>query len=76
MSRIVFFFDPTGTGRCFYTEAIPLQTLGRLHIRRATAVEFNPRSQQWEVADAQGSILFQSPSRQACLDWEQDQFNR
>lgn len=60
---------PAGEVRCLYTEAIPLQELGPLHVRRASNVEFDASTQAWVVRVA-GCDLFRDPSRQACLDWE------
>ena len=37
-------FDREGTGHCLYTEAIPLQSLGTLEVRRATHIEFTTES--------------------------------
>lgn len=69
--NVVLTFEATGTGRCLYTEVIPLGTLGRLRIRRATVIEFSDELQQWEVRDLDGKPLFRSPKRQRCLNWEQ-----
>ena len=63
-------FDPRGTASCLYGETIDLHTLGRLRCTRATEVEFNADTQQWEVRRTR-NVLFSSPSRQACLEWEQ-----
>ena len=72
----VLTFDPDGIGHCLHTDAIPLQTLGTLEIQRATQIEFNPATQQWEVQDTDGASLFRDPSRSCCLAWEQQQFNQ
>lgn len=71
----VLTFNPDGTAVGLYTEAIPLQELGRLSIRRATTIEFDDAIQQWVVRDPAGSELFHAPGRQQCLDWERDFFN-
>ena len=76
MNTTVLKFDATGTGHCLYTEAIDLSSLGALEIVRASSIEFNNGSQQWEVKDAEGVRMFTDASRQACLDWEQQYFNR
>ena len=66
-------FAPDGTGHCLYNESIDLHKLGTLSCRRASLVEFNESAQQWQVKTVEGrKVLFQSSSRQACLDWEQD----
>lgn len=67
-------FTPEGQGRCLYTEAIDLQALGRLEIRRASFVEFSNSSQLWEVRLEDGRTLYQSPSREDCLEWEREHF--
>jgi hypothetical protein len=66
-------FTPTGVGRCLYTEAIPLERLGKLSVERASQVEFCNRLQAWRVS-VEGSVLFCAPTRQQCLDWEQQYF--
>ena len=72
----VLTFDPDGRGHCLHTDAIPLQSLGTLTVQRATTIEFNASTQQWEVKDAAGAILHSNPSRSCCLAWEMDRFNR
>lgn len=74
--KAVLYFNEDGTGHCFYTEAIPLQELGLLTVKRTTQVKFNENSQCWEVLDLHDEVVFEHPSRQACLDWEQEYFNR
>jgi hypothetical protein len=64
-------FDPTGRIDCFYTEAIDLREIGKLKVVRATCIEFNSASQEWEVkAAGDGMLLFSHPSRETCLRWE------
>jgi hypothetical protein len=67
---LVIIFTPTGTGRTLYTEAIDLACIGRLLVARATTIEFDNQTQYWRVKDRTGFPLFNSPSRQECLDWE------
>jgi len=71
----VLVFDATGTGHGLYTEAIDLHELGSLHMRRASSVEFEPVSQQWEVRLPDGTLLHSDRSREACLRWERIHFN-
>jgi len=66
-------FSEEGQGKCFYTEAFDLQSLGKIQCRRATYIEFNIHTQQWEVTDAENNkILYSHPSRQACIEWEKE----
>ena len=71
----VLTFNPDGTAQGLYTEAIPLHTLGRLCVQRASTIEFDDASQQWVVRDLVVGHLFHHPSRQQCLDWEREFFN-
>ena len=71
----VLTFDPDGTAQGLYTEAIPLHTLGRLSVQRASTIELDDASRQWVVRDLVGGHLFHHPSRQQCLDWERGYFN-
>ena len=72
----VLTFKPDGTAHGLYTEAIPLQSLGRLHITRATSIEFDEGQQRWVVCDPSGLALFHASARQQCLDWEREHFNQ
>ncbi len=71
MKEHVIIFDTHGTGHCLWTETVPLQEIGRLEIARATNVEFNNSTQQWEVKDRKQKVRYFSKSRSACLAWEQ-----
>ena len=75
MNPSVLTFQPGGTVTGLYTEAIPLAALGALHIQRLTSIEFNDSTQQWEVKDRAGTLLFAHPSREQCLTWEHRRFN-
>ena len=75
MTAHVLTFTANGEGQCLYTEAIELASIGRLTIQRATTIEFNETSQQWEVRDAGGALLHTHPSREVCLAWEHRHFN-
>ena len=76
MSGMVLSIDTSGVGSCFYTEAIDLQQIGALEITRASTIEFNIKTQAWEVRALDDQVLFSNPSRHVCLSWEQQNFNR
>jgi hypothetical protein len=63
-------FDPNGTAQCLWTDAISLHELGYLEITRASHIEFNNATQQWEIIDRKGKVRFIAKSRTACLEWE------
>ncbi len=64
-------FNPDGTAVCLWTDAVPLQEIGRLEITRASNIEFKNTSQPWEVIDRESRVRFFARSRAACLEWEQ-----
>jgi hypothetical protein len=70
----VITFAADGTARCLWTEAVPLQELGRLDLHRASQVEFNPSQQVWEVrlTSNPDAVAFSHASRETCLEWERE----
>ena len=68
--NVAIIFTPDGQGRGLHTEAIDLGLIGPLVIERATHIEFDNKAQYWRVHDNTGFAMFNSPSRQSCLDWE------
>jgi hypothetical protein len=76
MNTIAISFKTDGTAHCLWTEALNLRELGKLEIHRATSIEFNNATQLWEVRDSENQLLHSDPSRNACLEWEHQYFNR
>lgn len=70
-------FLPDGTAHCLWTEAVPLQEIGRLKLQRASTVDFNPTTQQWEVRlpSEPDAVIFSHSSRDTCLEWERNTLN-
>ena len=68
-------FTSDGLGHGLYTEVVDLSLIGELRIERATTIEFDNSAQYWRVRDNTGFAMFNSPSRQKCLDWERQYFN-
>ncbi len=75
MNTVVLTVDPSGRGSCIYTELIDLQSIGSLEITRATTIEFNNDTQEWEVRQ-DDRVIFTNRSRAVCLAWEHQQLNR
>ena len=75
MNAVTLTFKPDGMGHGLYTEDIDLGRIGPLSIARATTIEFDNGAQYWRVRDPDGFAMFNSPSRQECLDWERQYFN-
>lgn len=83
MSRHVLQIADDGRITGLYTEAIPLAELGPLSIRRASTIEYYDHDHTWRVRLIEQTTqrevlepLFESPSRQACLDFEHEYFNQ
>ncbi len=69
--KTTLLFSQYGTVDCLYTEAFDLRILGKLQISRATDIQFNSTTQQWDVHEhASGKVLFSHESRSECLIWE------
>jgi hypothetical protein len=71
-------FTPDGNGRCLWTEAIDLSTIGALEVKRASTIEFNAQDQVWEVRIPEhfDGVMYSHHSRAVCLDWEIRHFTR
>jgi len=70
MSAVALIFTRDGAGHGLYTEVVDLGLIGPLNVERATTIEFDNTIRYWRVRDRTGFALFNSPSRQECLDWE------
>ena len=70
--------DAEGTVECLWTEALPLESLGPLTVKRASNIEFNDATQEWEVrlADNPQAVAFTNKSRAACVAWEIETINQ
>jgi hypothetical protein len=71
----VLVFQPDGSGAGLYTERIDLREIGALEVVRASDIEFNETTQQWEVFDYTGQKVHTDASREACLLWERRTFS-
>lgn len=69
-------FQPDGFGAGLYTELVDLREIGLLEVSRASEIEFNDATQEWEVFDYTGRKVHSDPSREACLRWERQTFNQ
>lgn len=75
MNDTVLTFTPDGFGHGLYSEAIDLSVLGRLQMKRASRIEWHERHQCWQVRSSGGRLIFSSPLRERCLEWEREYFN-
>jgi len=71
----ILVFKPDGTCAGLYTEMIDLSQLGLLQVNRVSNIVFENDKQVWRVKDKRGFPLFTAPTRQQCLEWEQQHFN-
>lgn len=78
MSDHILNFRTDGTFDGLHTDRTDLESIGIMQMRRASWVEFNESSQQWEVRwqkDAKEPV-FTHPSRLECLLWERKQLQQ
>jgi hypothetical protein len=69
--EIEMIFDDTGMIHTLYHECIPLSLLGKMKVERASHIEFDSCSQQWQViTPRKDEVLYQHESRDNCLLWE------
>lgn len=78
MSGTELFIQPDGQIKCLYTDLIDLSRFGKLHVERASHVEFDDIKQTWTVRLAgSGKVIGDGfESRQEALDFEVDYLNR
>lgn len=75
-------FNEDGTCSALWTEAIPLHELGSMKIERASNIEFNDLTQEWEVSYINPrfanhcGVVYSNPSRAACIAWEIENLNQ
>lgn len=71
-------FPPDGPATCLYSDLIPLTTLGTLTVRRASWIDWNERTQEWEVrfGPHDDHPVFSDPSRTACIAWEHEKLDQ
>lgn len=70
-------FATDGTGRAVYTEELPLAELGSLSMTRASSVEYNETTQQWDVrlTSNPDQVAYSDKSRNECIKWEVNKLN-
>lgn len=74
--KSVFHIEPSGTVRSVYSDKLSLAGHGTMEVKRASTIEFNSASQQWEVRWAgESDPVFSDPSRDECVKWEVERLN-
>ena len=59
------------TIRTVYSDAVDLDSMGDVRVKRASHVEYNHRRKAWEVRWAgKQAVAYRNKSRAACIDWE------
>jgi hypothetical protein len=73
---VVLCVRPDATIEGLHQDALNLEDLGDLEVKRASAVEFDPTRRQWVVEDAAtGKELFAHAKRDVCIQWEVEHFS-
>ena len=72
--KAIMTFGDDGTAQCLYHELIDLTELGHLCCERASVIEFDAATQEWQVKlPGSEKVLFQHSSRETCLAWEREE---
>jgi hypothetical protein len=58
-----FVIDKDGTVNAVYSDEIKKMNLGRFEVARASNVEFNVETQEWEARTPAGVLIAKGPSR-------------
>lgn len=76
MREVVLSFDEEGGVSCLWTDELPLRELGVLDVQRASSIEFNPATCEWDVRwTGSDEVVYSDPDREACITWEHEKFN-
>lgn len=76
MKNAILTFHEDGNCSTLWTEQIPLEEIGRMEINRASTIEFNAGTQEWEVRFSNShEVVFANKSRSACIAWEIETLN-
>jgi hypothetical protein len=62
--------EPNGDIKAVYSDKIKNMNLGMLRVERASNVEFNYQTQQWEASTTNGELIAAGPERDAVISHE------
>lgn len=67
---------PDGTATALWSDLLPSLGLGRMTVKRASTIEFNERTQKWEVRfTGSRKVRFSHQKRSACIAWEHEELS-
>lgn len=59
----VLIVDADGNVKALWNDQLPLRELGDIRVERASDVELNPETLEWEARTPAGELLAHDPSR-------------
>jgi hypothetical protein len=62
--------ETDGTIKAVYSDKIKNMNLGRMQVIRASNVEFNETSQEWEAKTPTGELIAHGPNRDKVIEEE------
>ena len=66
-------FDDEGSATSLHTDDLDLSEIGPVtRCERASTIEFDIPTQQWEVRTPDNKLLSSNKSRRICLEWEKE----
>ncbi len=76
MDELVLLFHKDGTAKCLYNEELELNQFGRLYTYRASTIEMNNNTCEWEVTLEDGTFVGSWESRQVAIQQEVEYLHR
>lgn len=74
--KVVLEIDEVGDVHGLYTDCVDLFSIGRItNVRKTSNVEFNERSQCWEILSLDGEVLYTDTSREVAIQKEIELFS-
>lgn len=68
--EMVAVIDPDGTVHALWNDHLPLRELGTISVERASNVEFNPATGEWEAITPDGRMLAHGANRDEVIAGE------
>ena len=62
--------DPNGDVRAVYSDRLRELNLGPMEVKRASNVEFNHKTQEWEAHTPEGELIAKGPCRDQVISQE------
>ena len=74
--KAILDINENGDIDCLYTDYINLFAIGTVvNVRKASNVEFNEKTQEWEVITLEGDVIHKNKNREKAIEFEIEVFS-